>query len=78
MPFSRDKLFMSIYKSCGHRPKAIGDASALVATIIQKLLIKKGHHQAISTKTDIIETAQSTLDRFDKAAAMSYNAYHQS
>jgi len=75
-PFSRDKLFISIYKSCGHRHTAINDASALVETIIQQLLIKKDRNRALVTKSDIIKTVQDVLSRFDKVAAVAYGAYH--
>src|SRR5690348_1875861 len=36
-PFLRDKLFLSIYKSCQHRPDAIQDASALTDTVVSRL-----------------------------------------
>lgn len=75
-PFSRDKLFISIYKSCGHRRTPINDASALIETIIQQLLIKKDRNRALITKTDIIKTVQIVLNRFDKVAAITYSAYH--
>src|SRR5664279_3068123 len=36
-PFSRDKLFISIYNSCKHRKSAQADASGLTDTIISRL-----------------------------------------
>jgi transcriptional regulator NrdR family protein len=76
-PFSRDKLFISIYKSCGHRHVAISDASALVETIIQQLMLNYRQNRATLTKSDIYETTRAALQRFDQAAAVSYSAYHQ-
>lgn len=74
-PFLRDKLFLSITKSLGHRIDAAETASALTATCISKLLPQcsdatVSHH---SIKTIVYET----LSNFDKVAAISYAAYHQ-
>jgi len=72
--FSRDKLFISIYESCRHRPAANKDAGGLTDTIISKL---------VSASTDglvggatIINTASEVLKRFDTAAAIQYGAFH--
>jgi transcriptional regulator NrdR family protein len=73
-PFSRDKLFLSLYRSCQHRSDALSDASALTNTIIKKLLnqITSG---TIPAKT-IMQIAQVALNRFDKAASVHYQAFH--
>lgn len=74
-PFSRDKLFMSIYKSCQHRPTALADASGLVGTVISKLH-KSAHTNTIDAKT-IIQTTEIALNRFDNAASVHYHAFHR-
>jgi transcriptional regulator NrdR family protein len=73
-PFSRDKLFASLLKCLGHRATAIDDASALTATVIGKLTATGA--KASITPTDIIIMAVQTLERFDTAAAVQYQAYH--
>lgn len=72
--FSRDKLFLSIHDSLKHRKTALADATALADTIIGILYpqIKDG---SIAVAQVTIATSQ-TLNRFDKAAASHYNAYH--
>lgn len=75
-PFSRDKLFLSVYDSCQHRKTALGDAEGLTATIIRKLAahVKDGTIE----KSDITGVAQVALNRFDKAASVYYGARHKS
>jgi transcriptional regulator NrdR family protein len=77
LAFSRDKLFLSIYKSCGHRQDAISCAAALVDTVIQHLLTKDTKNPAVVSKSDIINITKTILNRFDKVAAIAYGAYHQ-
>ena len=74
IPFTRDKLFVSLLKSCQHRSTAVNDASALTNTVISKLLpeVKDGFLPISS----IIATAESVLKHFDKAAGVHYHAYH--
>ncbi|HSW85451.1 MAG TPA: hypothetical protein VLF79_02455 [Candidatus Saccharimonadales bacterium] len=75
-PFSREKLVMSLFRSCQHRKGALSDASALTDTIINKL-----HLQRLSGSIDtdfISHTAQVALNRFDKAASVHYQAWHRS
>jgi transcriptional repressor NrdR len=73
-PFSRDKLFLSLYNSLKHRNTALNDATALTSTVIGKLLptIK----DASVERADIIQTITETLKHFDKAASVTYVAYH--
>lgn len=75
-PFQRDKLFLSLYRSCQHRPAALSDASALADTIISKLQaqIKNG----IVDGQAIFQAAQVALNRFDTAASVHYQAFHPS
>ena len=73
-PFSRDKLFLSLHRSLQHRPTALADASGLADTVIKRLSgdITGG---VIESK-EIIHAAQVALNRFDKAASVSYAAFH--
>lgn len=75
-PFSRDKLFLSLHKSLGHRPTAIQDAGALTDTIIRKLVtqITAGSVERIT----IVYAVQVSLTRFDKVASTHYAAFHKS
>ncbi len=74
-PFSRDKLFLSLYDSCRHRKTALSDAQGLTETIINKLppRVRDG---TIGRK-DIIGVAQVALNRFDRAASVYYAARHK-
>lgn len=76
-PFSRDKLLLSLHKSCSHRKAAVKDAAGLTDTIIRKL---SGQHVADGTVNarDITQVAQVTLNRFDKTASVHYAAFHKS
>ena len=75
-PFSRDKLFLSILQSVGHRQRPVEDAGALTATVIAKLL----HANSVGALSgnDIAATVLSALLHFDQAAAVQYRAYHMS
>ena len=73
-PFSRDTLFVSVYRAVGHRERSVEDASALTATITAKLL--HGGSEAAVSQADITKTAYETLNHFDAAAAVQYQAYH--
>jgi transcriptional regulator NrdR family protein len=73
-PFSRDILLVSVYESCKHRSDALSDASALTQTIIGQLL---AHIQEGKLDRDVIAAVTTAvLERFDKAAATMYAAYH--
>ena len=74
-PFSRDKLFLSLYHSCRHRQTAETDASGLTETVIKKLLARSS--DGVIDSQMIVSTAQVVLSRFDRAAAVQYNAYHK-
>ena len=74
VPFSRDYLFASVYDSCGHRPSAINDATALTQTIITSLV--RAQRNGIVTLADIARATHALLQRFDPAAATIYAAYH--
>lgn len=73
-PFDRDKLFISLYESLRHRPSAASDARGLADTIIAHII-----KSAVSGQTDsrtISNVTLNTLQRFDKAAATHYAAFH--
>lgn len=73
-PFSREILFLSLYASLKHRKTAITDAVAVTDTVWSKLLPQI--EGASLQRTDIVQASASVLRRFDKAAAMSYQAFH--
>jgi transcriptional regulator NrdR family protein len=77
-PFSRDQLFLSIYKSLGHRSDALKSSTALTETIIGKLLNKKLVKNGVIDSENIAKTSYDILKRFDKTAATFYRAYHKS
>jgi transcriptional regulator NrdR family protein len=73
-PFSRDKLFLSLYKSCQHRKTALEDAAGLAETVIKKL---GGQVQdGVVNRINVIQVTQVALNRFDKAASSHYMAFH--
>jgi transcriptional repressor NrdR len=74
-PFSPDKLQLSLYRSCQHRPTALNDAAALSKTIIQKLQSKLT--DGLINSQVIAQVSQVALNRFDRAASVNYAAYHQ-
>jgi transcriptional regulator NrdR family protein len=74
IPFTRDKLFVGLLKSCQHRSTAVNDASALTNTVISKLLPEV--RDGILPISNIIAATESVLQHFDKAAAVHYHAYH--
>ena len=73
-PFSELKLLLSLYRSCEHRKTALGDAQGLTETVVRRLapLMQDG----VIRGTDIAQVALVALNRFDKAAAISYQAFH--
>ena len=73
-PFSRDKMFLSVYDSCKHRNAAVDDATALAQIIVAQIL--NGQQNGIIRRRHVIETAHTALKRFDEAAATVYLAYH--
>lgn len=74
--FQRDKLLMSLYRSCQHRKTALADAQGLTDTVIKKLLgqITDG---VVDTGI-ILQISQVALNRFDNAASVHYRAFHWS
>lgn len=74
-PFSRDRLFISILRSVGHRKDSLSAANALAATIMARLL--QDAETAAIKSSDITAGSLHVLKRFDKAAAVQYAAYHK-
>jgi len=74
-PFQREKLFISVYRSCQHRPAALSDARDLTETILGKL--RRRVTGGTLKSTDIASVVQVALSRFDKAASVYYRAYHK-
>ena len=74
VPFSRDQLFASVHDSCRHRPTAVNDATALTQTIIAELT--RAQSGGMIAAQDIVAATHTVLQRFDKAAATVYAAYH--
>ena len=72
-PFHRQKLYLSVHNAISHRNKAYSDAEGLVATIVSALLPSKSGTVTIS---EIKEVSLRVLKRFDKAAAIHYQAHH--
>lgn len=73
-PFSRDKLFLSLYDSLKHRKYPVSDATGLTDTVISHLLALVIH--GVLDPEDIIKATIPVLTRFDKAAATHYQAFH--
>lgn len=74
-PFLRDKLLLSLYRSCEHRTTALSDAAALTDTVMRKLAAQ-AHGGALESR-DITQVVQVALNRFDTAASVHYQAYHK-
>jgi transcriptional regulator NrdR family protein len=73
--FERDVLFLSLYESLKHRNNLVKEARELTDTVISKLAasVRDGR---IQTAT-IAQVCLVVLNRFDKAAATSYEAFHK-
>jgi transcriptional repressor NrdR len=74
-PFSRDKLLLSLHKSCGHRKTALEDAGGLVETIIGRLADDVSNGTIEGRR--VAQIALVALNRFDAAAATHYQAFHK-
>jgi len=76
-PFNRDKLFLSLYKSLGHRSDALESATSLTDTVIGLLLRKCASRDGVITMQELTRFAYQALKRYDVLAANTYKAYHQ-
>jgi transcriptional regulator NrdR family protein len=68
-------LLISLYEALKHRKSPDVDAKYIFDTVIQKLSAK---HSAILTTQLITKTSYDILRRYDKVAAVLYNATHTS
>lgn len=75
VPFERDRLFLSLYKSLGHRASALTDAGGLCATIIAKVTPTATNNVVEAHR--IAEITLVALNRFDKLASQHYAAFHK-
>lgn len=73
-PFSHDKLYISVYEACRHRKTATEDARHLSDTVVKQLLGAK--HSATVRRHHVVTVTTGVLERFDRAAAIQYLAYH--
>ncbi len=73
-PFSGDKIYISVYEACRHRKTAPEDARHLTDTIIKQLLGAK--HSAVIRRHHVVTVTLGALERFDRTAALQYQAYH--
>ncbi len=74
-PFSRDKLFLSLYNSLVHRQDPSREAAELTDTVISKL---PTHVRSASIpKHNLKQVVQVALNRFDKVASAHYEASHR-
>ncbi len=76
-PFSRDKLFLSLYRALGHRNDALDSATQLSDTVIGKLLRNNKASEGIVTIQRLAQTTYEILKRYDPLAAHTYKAYHR-
>ena len=73
-PFSREILLQSLYESLKHRSDALTEALHLTDTVIGQLLPHVSN--ARLARDDVARVSYQVLQRFDKAAAVTYRAYH--
>ena len=73
-PFLNARLLVSLHESLKHRPEALKEAEHLTSTVHSKL--KDQINGGVIDATSIKATAIVVLNRFDKAAATHYRAYH--
>ena len=70
----KEKLFLSIHKSCEHRKTAVDDAAALTDTVIAKI-VHTGAHSVIPAQ-QLAKLVHEMLANFDSASAVQFAAYH--
>lgn len=72
--FNRDKLFITIYESCRHRPNSVQDAAYVTDAVIGHIL--GSQTDGAIDRDDIVRITNKTLKRLDAVAAIMYAAYH--
>lgn len=73
-PFSRAKLFVSIYECLKHLPKPAQTADELTNTVTTALLNTKS---AVLSQKVIARNTHAIVSRFNKLAGDQYAAYHK-
>jgi transcriptional repressor NrdR len=73
-PFIKEKLFLSVLKSCEHRKTALQDAIALTDTVMAKII--RAHATSVVASHEVARLINDTLQNFDHASAVQYAAYH--
>lgn len=73
-PFSRDKIFMSIYKATDHLPNSTIIASNLTATVLRHLISQAPLNPVISSGT-ITKIVATVLQRYNAASAVRYMSF---
>ena len=75
VPFQREKLFLSIYESCRHRPQAVEEALSLTQAVISNVLEAKRGQPL--TRQLLVDIVQQVLQAFDSTTATVYQAVHR-
>ncbi|MBX6334560.1 hypothetical protein IRY61_04455 [Candidatus Saccharibacteria bacterium] len=75
-PFSRDKLFLTVYECCKHRSNAVEEAASIVQTVINQLVMQNRENGLIE-RAEIAQKAYNALKRLDPTAAAIFAAYHK-
>jgi transcriptional regulator NrdR family protein len=73
-PFKKEKLFLSILKSCEHRKTALDDAIALTDTVLTKTL--DSGSTSVLPAHQVVKNVHKALLHFDHASAVQFAAYH--
>jgi transcriptional repressor NrdR len=75
--FTRDKLFLSLLRSCEYRKNPITDAAELTNTVLGLLTSQIKPMDGVIERNDLRRMAQVVLNRFDKAASVHYQSFHK-
>lgn len=73
-PFSRDKVMLSVYLSILHRKTALDDSTALIGTILPRVVAHS--NRGVIDSKEIFEITLGVLTNFDKAGATYYQAHN--
>ena len=74
MPFQKERLLLSILKTCEHRKDALDDAIALTETVITKII--EDSPSASIPLGSIATTVHRVLRNFDLLSSAQYAALH--
>ena len=75
-PFSRDKLFLSLFHALEYREDSLPAATELTKTVIGKLLIRKNAADGLLSRKMIAKISLDVLKRFDAPSSHTYKAFH--